>query len=162
MREIKGGSKECPVKPNQRCVQWNTFYKCHHWPLTKHRTLTEFLQLGKWLLSSLRTLCTCLRSCMTHLLPMCNDWTQFRSIECRCVGALLGQFKACNEFDPFWPWTLLIQLQKHLICINRDGTAKVISAVEKKCKCHIGILGKDAKSEPALTIVRPAHLLKIL
>ena len=28
---------------------------------------------------------------------------------------------------------------------QRWDSNKVISAVEKKCKCHIGILGKDAK-----------------
>ena len=80
------------------------------------RLVLMLLQLRKWPLSSVQTQHSF--EVRDTLCAMCNNWAQFRSIECRCVGALLGQFKASSEFDPFWPFNTL-QLEKQYSYFRR-------------------------------------------
>ena len=111
-----------------RCVQWNalistsvtteqtsdpdwesSLFTKSGWAINDYSTLVliapplrlvlMLLQLRKWPLSSVQTQHSF--EVRDTLCAMCNNWAQFRSIECRCVGALLGQFKASSEFDPF-------------------------------------------------------------
>ena len=133
----------------QQGVFSETLWLLQVWPLTKHRTPTEFLQLRKWLLSSVQTLH---RFQLHDILIGSNAFVQRATTEHNLDQLNADALKHCLvSLKPRANLTHLAVCAFNTVTKTLDmykqrwDSNKVISAVEKKCKCHIGILGKDAK-----------------
>ena len=123
----------------QQGVFSETLWLLQVWPLTKHRTPTEFLQLRKWLLSSVQTLH---RFQLHDILIGSNAFVQRATTEHNLDQLNADALEHCLvSLKPRANLTHFSHLTNYSYKSNI-----VISDVNKfKWKCHFATLGKDAK-----------------